>query len=81
MEDGLDPAEFFKISRSKPKRTRVRKKKRRRLVAQSSGYGKKKKEILEIKSAPRAEFLIPGNYCIETENLLLKPFLCRKLRC
>ena len=62
MENGLDPIEFLKMARTKPKTKRVRgkKKKRRKMVAQSSSYGKKSKEILNIKSVPRAEFLIPG---------------------
>ena len=74
LEDGLDPAEFFKIARSKPKDRRVRKKKRRKMVAQGSSYGKKKKEILEIKSAPRAEFLIPGGdqKCLHGNRCTLK---------
>ena len=62
MENGLDPIEFLKMARTKPKNKRVRgKKKRRKMVAQSSSYGKKSKEILNIKSVPRAEFLIPGS--------------------
>ena len=41
----------------------------RRLVAQGSGYGKKKKrkEILEVHEVPRAEFLIPESYEAEPD--------------
>ena len=61
----MDPVDFIKLARQKTASQNGRKKrkrrpgKNRRLVAQQSGYGKKK-EILEINEVPRAEFLLPG---------------------
>ena len=75
MADGLDPVEFFKLSREKSRPTRRRRRRRRkperrRLAGAASGYGGKKtrrKEVLEVSEVPRAEFLIPESYEAEPD--------------
>ena len=54
------------------KRKRRRKNDRGRLVAQQSKYGSKKKEILQVNTVPRAEFLLPGRFThyIERSDIL-----------
>ena len=63
LASGLDPANFLAMSRVKGKKNKRRRRRRKRpgdLSSSSSSHGHK--EVLEVKSAPRAEFLIPGIY-------------------
>lgn len=59
LAEGLDPAQFFAMSRVKDGKRRRRKRRRKRPgMVGSPSYGHK--EVVEVKSAPRAEFLLPG---------------------